>query len=106
MHANIKPHALSPLLGGGTAIRLCVSNVSLNRVGEYGQATVQYRLEGDNVNVAGSISLEGADLNAWGSDDTYLFNWLAGKLGLTVNSITKDTAPPVVNDAPVGPEGV
>jgi hypothetical protein len=65
------------------------------------QSTFYYSLSTENIDgslgsqtAQGNLTMDGQDYQNYGSSDDYVWNWVAGKLNLT---ITGDYVPPVEN---------
>jgi hypothetical protein len=73
----------------GQAKCLVVRNSSI-QLGE--RAIIEWSLMGDQVSdrrdyESGGSQMSGSDYQSWGLDDTYVYEWLAGQLGLTIESL-------------------
>lgn len=89
MHADITP--VSYRSGQGTKLIINGVYVSVHK-----SASIDWKV----VDVSG-VTLETGlasmiknEYDLWGSDDNYIFNWLAGKLGLTITNIVEDVYNP------------
>lgn len=73
----------------GQAKCLVVRNSSI-QLGE--RAIIEWSLMGDQVSdrrdyESGGNQMSGSDYASWGLDDAYVYEWLAGQLGLTIESL-------------------
>ena len=85
MYAKIKPVSYRT----GQAKCLVVRNISVQL---NDRAIVDWSLMGDQVTdrreyESGGCQMSGEEYTAWGSDDSYVYTWLASKLNLTVMSL-------------------
>lgn len=62
-------------------------------------ASVEWRLSDQNMQPLsqGMDAMPGAAYEQWGTDDAYLFEWLASHLGLKIVELAEHTPPPAVN---------
>jgi hypothetical protein len=49
---------------------------------EGSKAHVSYKIVGEGIMIPGVLIIEGAEYDAWGSDDNYLYDLILSKLGL------------------------
>ena len=107
MYAKIQPVDYRT----GQAKCLVVRNTSV-QLGS--RAVVEWSLMGDQATdrrdyESGGNQISGDEYTAWGSDDTYIYTWLAAALNLTVDSIEEGNywdmppAPPPPPPDPVDP---
>lgn len=84
MFANIKPVNVFPR--GQAVILEALAIVKPND-----SANVEWRLSNSSMQAIaqGMEVMQKADYDQWGEDDTYLFTWLAGKLGVEVTEVTE-----------------
>jgi len=103
MHATIQPVSVGWPTFQATVLRVTV--VLVNRIGYAGSADVRWSLSSDQGgSFEGANTLQGLAYDAWGNNDAYLLEWLAGVLGLTIVEIVPDAPPapePTPEPAPV-----
>ena len=98
MHATIQPVSVGWPSFQATVLRVTV--VLVNRIGLDGSADVRWSLSSDQGgSFEGANTLQGLAYDAWGNNDAYLLEWLAGVLGLTIVEIVPD-APPAPEPTP------
>lgn len=90
MHADITP--VSYRSGQGTKLIINGAHVSV-----YKSASVDWKIVDATglVLETGLTTMIKSEYDLWGSEDDYIFNWLAGKLGLTITQIVEDVYNPV-----------
>jgi hypothetical protein len=71
---------IKPVIKTATSLELDI--VILESPSEGTKAHATYKIVGDGVLVSGVIMIEGAEYEAWGSDDNYIYNLILSKLGL------------------------
>lgn len=71
---------IKPVVKEATTLELDV--VIIESPLEGTKAHVSYKIVGDGVMIPGVIMVEGAEYEAWGSDDNYLYDLILSKLGL------------------------
>ena len=110
MHATIQPVSVGWPSFQATVLRVTV--VLVNRIGLDGSADVRWSLSSEQGgSFEGANTLQGLAYDAWGNNDAYLLEWLAGVLGLTIIEIVPDAPavveppPPVITAPPVLPDG-
>ena len=80
--------------------------VSVSNVFLFESANLQVRLFDNNNNIANvfPLTLTGTDYTNWGGDDTYLYQYVADKMGYTLSSVPDVSVPDIpvpVPDVPV-----
>jgi len=71
---------IKPLIKTATTLDMDVMIVESPADGN--KAHITYRILGDGVIVPGVLIIAGAEYDAWGSDDNYLYDLILSKLGL------------------------
>lgn len=99
MFANIKPVNVFPR--GQAVILEALAIVTPNK-----GARVEWRLSNSSTHAIaqGLEDMQKEDYDKWGEDDSYLFTWLAGKLGVEVTEVVEPPPPPVEPPAPAPTE--
>lgn len=87
-----------------SATALVIDLVQIKQFNETGSATIVWRLANDKDETmkSGTLFLTSEEYTPWGSDDNYILQVTATKLGLTI--VTPPPVDPTVSDAsPVDP---
>lgn len=85
MYATIEPVSVYP----STASMLCIPEVMLQNLGVATRNVVTWTLctaEAQSL-TQGTLTMSAEEYALWGTDDTYVFTWVAAQLGLTILSI-------------------
>lgn len=71
---------IKPIAKQATSLEMdvLVINSALNET----KAHITYKIVGDGVMIPGTLLIEGAEYDAWGSDDNYIYDLVLSKLGL------------------------
>lgn len=77
--------------------------VSVSNVFLFESANLQVRLFDNNNNIANvfPLTLTGTDYTNWGGDDTYLYQYVADKMGYTLSSVPDVSVPDIPVPVPV-----
>lgn len=97
MFANIEPLKIVP--GTNVAVILELLAIVVPNKG----ARVEWRLLNSQTQVVanGLDEMSSDDYAKWGDDDSYLFTWIAPRLGVTIKELTEPAPPPVHESEPV-----
>lgn len=95
MFANIKPVTVFPR--GQAVVLEALAIVKLNE-----GANIEWRLSNSSMQAIaqGLEAMQKEDYDQWGTDDSYVFTWLAGKLGVEVTEVVEPPPPAVEPPAP------
>lgn len=85
MYAIISPVSVYP----STATMLCVPEVMVQNLGVATRAVVTWTLCTSEAQPLsqGTVAMPSETYALWGSDDTFVFNWLGEQLDLTITTI-------------------